>query len=104
MKCDVPNCQAEQQEDNTTCEEHDSVVFVVVLHDRHDDDQILVYVSLAGANNAIAEFQKKCDERYENSAPLTWTERNYGQPDWIRYIDSGEEMPTARIEMTELLE
>ncbi len=71
-------------------------VFVVVLEDRHVDDEITVHRTRAAANARVAAI-KKSYNRY------AWTDRPYGQPDWIYYSEAHpDDGPTVRIEITEL--
>ena len=73
------------------------ILYVVVCHDRHSDDSISVHATREGADAAIADFQAEYDDSY------TWTEQTYGHDEgWVRYVDTGDEGPWARIEETEL--
>ena len=74
-------------------------VYVVVCCDRHTDNAITVHATRQGADEMIAEFQAEYDaEIYK------WTEQNYGRDQgWVRYVDTFDDGPSARIEETELL-
>lgn len=72
-------------------------VFLVVLYDRHSDTGISVHLTREGADDAIAEFQALYADRN-----YTWHERNYGAPQWVRYVDAGDDGPRAYIELSEV--
>lgn len=71
-------------------------VFIVICHDRHCDDGITVHVSRDGADREIEKFKASYD-RYG------WTERDYGRSQgWVRYVDSHDDGPRARIQEVEI--
>lgn len=72
-------------------------LYVVVLYDRHVDDTITVHKTREGADRTINDYMSAYEPgRYE------WHERTYGQPEWCRYVETDDDGPTARIEITEL--
>jgi hypothetical protein len=72
------------------------ILYVVVCYDRHSGDGISVHATREGADTAIAAFQATYDDS-------TWTERNYGRDQgWVRYVDTHDDGPRARIEETKL--
>lgn len=73
-------------------------IFVVICHDRHTDDGITVHTTREGADAKIEEFKASYpDTHYQ------WAERDYGRPaGWVRYVDSHDDGPKARIQEMEL--
>jgi hypothetical protein len=73
-------------------------VYVVICHDRHVNDMITVHSTREGADRQVEEFKALyADYGY------VWTERDYGRSvGWVRYVDSHDDGPKARIEETEL--
>lgn len=71
-------------------------VFVVICHDRHVDDDITVHSTRESADRRLKEFQD-IYEGYE------WRNRNYGRAHgWLRYVESHDDGPNARIQEMEL--
>lgn len=72
-------------------------LYIVFCHDRHVDPDITVYETREGADGAIEAFK----DSYPDG--LEWKEQNYGRTaGWLRYVDCGDDGPTARIQETEL--
>lgn len=73
-------------------------LFVVICMDRHTDDVITVHATRASADAEIDRFKAE----YERDG-VTWHEQDYGRDQgWVRYVDSHDEGPKARIELTEI--
>ncbi len=68
-------------------------VFVVVCHDRNCDDGIITaHSTREGADREVDDF-KSIYTGHE------WTERDYGKSSgWVRYVDSYDDGPNARIQ------
>jgi hypothetical protein len=72
-------------------------LFVVICEDRRVDDSISVHETREGADDAIAAFCEAYGDTYK------WNEQNYGRDrGWVRYVDTNDDGPSARIEKTEL--
>lgn len=72
-------------------------VFVVICHDRHTDDSITVHTTREGADTKIEEFRS-----LYSYVDYQWTERNYGRSSgWVRYVDTHDGGPNARIQEME---
>lgn len=72
------------------------IVFVVMLRERHIDEQITVHETLEGANAMVDQYGKD----YE----VEWIERSYGRPRWVRYVDcDNDDGPKCRIEEVTVL-
>lgn len=71
-------------------------VFVAICCDRHCDDGITVHSTRAGADRQIEDFKAS----YVGSK---WNERAYGRSQgWVRYVESYDDGPRARIQEVEL--
>lgn len=73
-------------------------ILIVVCRDRHVDNVITAHRTRAGADAAIEAFKLA----YEDDK-LTWVERDYGRPKWVRYVNTDhDDGPSAYIESGEL--
>lgn len=73
-------------------------VFIVICEDRHFDAGISVHQTRAGADAKVEEFK----EVYANRN-YQWVERTYGRESgWLRYVDTIDDGPKARIEIGRL--
>jgi len=71
-------------------------LYLVVMKDRRIDDQFSLHLTRADADAAIEDFK----ELYGSEENDAWTERAYGRPRWVRYVNRrSEEGPNARIEI-----
>lgn len=68
--------------------EHVPKFYIVVLHDRHCDDEHHVCDSFARANEILDKFMASYGEIHD--ANVTWTEQKYeGYLRWVSCYDDG---------------
>lgn len=70
-------------------------LFVVVLHDRHTDDEISVHATRESADSEIDAFKRRYEDAYE------WSEQNVRG--WLRSVRTdSDDGPRAHIEQAKL--
>lgn len=75
-------------------------VFLVICCDRHTNDAITVHRTREGADAEIEAFKASY---VGMGREYRWKERKYGRGSgWLRYVDTEDEGPSARIQRSEV--
>jgi hypothetical protein len=80
-------------------------IFIVIMRDRHSDIGIAVRRTRAGADAEIERFKA---EYASDRDPYKWTEQTYGRKpgdpvgSWVRFVEAGDDRPSAYIQIGEL--
>lgn len=72
-------------------------VYLVVLYDRHCDDEYYICFTKESAHERVEKFVESYKERYEWSVPK-WVDSE----DFVRYLETDDEGPKAFIKIMDV--